>query len=337
MKKLTILHIEDDPALAKLVRMALESMGFRGNILHAPLVAAAITLLTEMERREEALDLILVDMELPDGNGLDIVRRMKESTVWHRTPVIVLSGETGMGLINEAYALGANCYLPKFSRKGVLGSIQALYHCWIEGALLPRPAFANRIHEALAKGIQLRARTAQFYLGLARACAAGPEQEGFWLERALIEGNTSNLLAFFQGQLSDEEVPAGMVERLAAMQIEVEKALTSAEVFLMMTSSPTPMENCRHVLDLMEAWDEEVIADIFGALFPKNPAVTIALKARAVCQLRELANHVLRQTQEPDLHRRAKAQLAFADRLAAAVCSTESKAPGGAATHPARR
>jgi hypothetical protein len=184
--------------------------------------------------------------------------------------------------------------------------------------------------------MNLRARTAQFYFGLARGCD-DHEEERFWLERALLEGNLSNLLAFFQGQLSDSELPAGMVERVTAMQIEVEKAMTSAEAFLTTHPFQESTEICRQVLDLVEAWDEEVFADIFGAFFPKSPAVTMALKTRAVCQLRELANHVLRQTQEPGLCRRAEALLAFADRLAAAGRSTESMAPGGAATHPAGR
>jgi hypothetical protein len=181
-------------------------------------------------------------------------------------------------LINEAYTLGANCYLPKFPRsKSVLGSIQALYQCWIEGALLPQPSFVDQSRDVLAKGVNLRARTAQFYLELARACAADPEEEGFWFGRALVEGNLSNALAFFEGQISDPDLPPGMADRVASMQLNVEKTLNAAEDFLTMRPSPAPEEICRWVLDLVEAWDEEVFAEIFGALCTKSPAVTTGL------------------------------------------------------------
>ncbi|HEY7745483.1 MAG TPA: response regulator, partial [Desulfuromonadales bacterium] len=281
------------------------------------LVAEAVALLTERELEKAPLDLILVDMQLPDGTGLEVLRQVKASPAWHMTPVIVLSGETAPGIINEAYALGANCYLPKMARgKGAIEAIRALYQCWIEEALLPQISFADQVQEALARAVRLRARTAQFYLGLARACTADPDQEAFWLERALVEGNMSNLLAFFQGQISDRDVRPGMAERFVGMQLKVEKALNAAEALLSMRSSPAPEEIFRLVLDLAGVLDEEVFAEAFGALLPKSPAVTMALKARAVGQLRELAGHVLKRSQDPELCRRAEELLAFAGRLA---------------------
>jgi CheY-like chemotaxis protein len=306
----TILHVEDDPALAHLVRVVFESLGFRGKILRASLVAEAVALLSERAGKKAPLDLILVDMQLPDGTGLEVLRQVKASPVWHMTPVIVLSGETAPGLINEAYALGANCYLPKMSRgKGAIESIRALYQCWIEEALLPQVSFADRVQEALARAVRLRARTAQFYLGLARTCTADPEQEVFWLDRALVEGNMSNLLAFFQGQISDRDVPPGTTDRFAEMQLKVEMALNTAEEHLTKRPSPAP-------------------AEIFGALFPKSPAVTMSLKGRAVGQLRELASYVLKRSQEPELCRRAEALLVFAGRLATLGSTTACREPG---------
>jgi hypothetical protein len=232
--------------------------------------------------------------------------------------VIVLSGESAPGTVDEAYALGASCYLPKDSAtKGGIGSIQALYRCWIEEALLPRAASTDRAQEAVARAVRLRARTAQFYLGLARAFPADHEQQAFWLERALVEGNLSNLLVFFLGQIGERDLPPGTAERVAAMQHRVEGALSKAETLLVRHPSPAPAEVCRWVLDLAAALDEEVFAEAFGSLFPKNPAVSTALKARAVGQLRELAGHVLERSQEPEPRRRAEALLAAAGRLAA--------------------
>jgi hypothetical protein len=48
---------------------------------------------------------------------------------------------------------------------------------------------------------------------------------------------------------------------------------------------------------------------------PKNPTVTMVLRAQAAGQLRELAGHILHHSQEPKLRQRAEALLAFAGRL----------------------
>ncbi len=107
--KITILHVEDDPSLAKLVRVAFQSLGFHGNMLTADRVENALALLAERARHHQPVDLILSDMQLPDGTGLDVVREVRADPYWHLTPVLVLSGEIAPGVVNEAYALGANC------------------------------------------------------------------------------------------------------------------------------------------------------------------------------------------------------------------------------------
>jgi CheY-like chemotaxis protein len=299
-----------------------------GNILLADKVAEALSLLREREHRKAPLDLILVDMHLPDGNGLDVLRHVKANPVWEKTPVIILSSETAPGIINEAYALGANCYLSKVSKpEGVFGSIQALYQCWIEGALLPQVSFEDKIEKILARGVHLRSRTAHFYLQLARSFSTDSEQEAFWLERAMTEGNMSNLLMFFQGQISDRDILSGLAKRTADMQVKVEKALNDVEASLKAQPCPAPKDICQWVVELLEAWDEEVFAEAFGNLFPRNPAVTTALKARAVGQLKELGGFLLKQSQEADSRRKADALLSFADRLETMLKPTDGTNP----------
>jgi len=312
----TILHVEDNPMLAEMVRIVFEGLGFGGTIVRASLVAEAFALLAERECRQTPLDLILLDMQLPDGTGLDVLRQVKASSIWARTPVIMLSGETAPGIVSEAYALGANCYLPKQSvTADGLASIQALYQCWVQEALLPQSSFPARIQGVLTKAVRLRARIAQFYLGLAQTTAANSEEENFWLERALIEGNMSNLLAFFQGNIDEDDLAPDVVERIAGMQFQTERALTAAEKCLM--ERPSPGVTYRLVLDLAGALDEEVFAETFGALLLKNQKITVALKSRAISQLQALADHVLKRTAQPELRDRANALLTMADRLTA--------------------
>ena len=221
------------------------------------------------------IDLILVDMQLPDGSGLDVIREVKSDPAWQMTPVIALSGETATDMIDGAYALGANCYLPKFPKsKSPFELLRSLYECWLKDAFLPRAPFRDRLQNALFTAVRLRARYADFYTQLAGAFGDEPEEMEFWLDRALNEGNLSNLLAFFQSRVSENDVSGETTERLADMQVRVRKALTAAEGHLRSKPAPSPAEVCRWVLDFTDALDEELIAEVLARLFPKGPAAS---------------------------------------------------------------
>jgi CheY-like chemotaxis protein len=331
---LTILHVEDDPMLVKLVQTAFEGFGFRGRMISAGGVNEALDLLDRCARNNEPVNLILVDMRLPDGTGLDVIRELKSDPLWQRTPVIVLSSETASGMVNGAYALGANCYVPKIPRsKSPLDLLRSLYEYWLKDTLLPRAHSRDRLQIALARAIRLRARTSDFFLGLARAYDGEPEEMGFWLDRSLNAGNLSNLLAFFRNLLSEKDVPADMIGRIGDMQFRVRKALTAAEGHLRGKPAPSPEEACRWVLDLMGALDEELTAEFIGRLFPKGPAATTALKACAASQVKDLATHILEKTDEAELRQRARSLLTWAERLAAETedANTSSAEPADTA------
>jgi CheY-like chemotaxis protein len=314
--QITILHVEDDPTLAKLVRVAFESFGFHGTMLAADGVGSALALLGERARNRQPIDLILSDMQLPDGTGLDVVREVRADPLWHLTPILVLSGEIAPGVVNEAYALGANCYVPK-SAKPIMQSLRALFECWVKSALLPRAHAGDRVNVCLSRAINLRARTSEFYLRLADIVAANPGEMHFWLERSLSEGNLSNLLALFRHKIGEKDFPAGTIERLTEMQGEVEKTLRGAEKRLKV-AAPDTRQIYYWALDLVESVDEEIFAECLGYLFPKSPAATMALKERAAAHYKELASHILERAQEPKLRLRAEALRDRAGRIAAA-------------------
>ena len=317
-KELTILHVEDDPTLNKLVQMVFTNLGFHGTIILAERVKEALAVLEERERKREPVDLIITDMRLPDGTGLDVIREVKSNPAWRMTPALVLSSEVSPGMINAAYALGANCYLSKIPRtKNFLETLRALYAGWLESTILPQVSYRDRMHDVLSRSVQLRARTAEFYMRLARLFDGKPDM-GFWLDRSLTEGNLSNLLAFFLPVLSERDASPETIDRIASMQLLVKHALETAEERLQRTAAPRPDEVCRWVLDLMGALDEEVVAEVIGCLFPKGPEATAALKARAAIQLKELASHILERTKEPELCRKAGRLLDWAGQIALA-------------------
>ena len=302
----TIMHVEDDPALAELVKIGLMSFGFTGVIIPAGRVNKALEILDEREQSGAPVNLILVDMQLPDGTGLDVIREVRANPSWRLTPIVVLSNEVAPGTINGAYALGANCYLPKVNGNMSLGSLKSLYQCWLERALLPKHAGRNRLQDAMARAITLRTRTAEFYFRIARMFEQNPEEMRFWLDQALNEGNLSNLMAFFQNRVEERDMTAECIDQLADMQGQIRKALAAAEVRLNATPSPPPSVIYDWVLNIIDALEEEVINEALGCLFPRGPAATLALKARASAQLQRIASHVLERTDEPRLCQRAE-------------------------------
>lgn len=58
-------------------------------------------------------DLVLLDLNLPRRNGLEVLRWMKEDPVVDAIPVFIFSASTERRDVQEAYRLGANAYLTK--------------------------------------------------------------------------------------------------------------------------------------------------------------------------------------------------------------------------------
>lgn len=99
---LQVLVVEDTPAVAELVRRALVADGMQ--VEHAPTLRAARRRLSK-----GALDVVVLDVELPDGSGIDLLRDPRFGTV---APVVVLSSRqseddrlTGLGAGAEDYVV----------------------------------------------------------------------------------------------------------------------------------------------------------------------------------------------------------------------------------------
>ncbi|HEX7600078.1 MAG TPA: response regulator [Polyangiaceae bacterium] len=98
-----VLVVEDEPQMRRFLRASLTPHGFR--LLEAKTAAEALTLATA-----HVPELILLDLGLPDADGLEVVRALRE---WSRTPVIVLSARDREGDKVLALDAGADDYLTK--------------------------------------------------------------------------------------------------------------------------------------------------------------------------------------------------------------------------------
>jgi two-component system KDP operon response regulator KdpE len=141
-----ILVVEDDAAIREVLGALLQSEHFR-------FVEAATAERGEIEARTHKPDLLIVDLGLPDGDGISLIRRVR---TWSPVPIIVLSARTMEEQKIAALDAGADDYVTKpFSAPELLARVRAG---------LRRNVKAGEVIHALQFGdvrIDLARRTAQ--------------------------------------------------------------------------------------------------------------------------------------------------------------------------------
>lgn len=101
-----ILIIDDDPTQTDILSHLLSRQGYR--------VSTALT--CEEGNRKAALDrldLILLDISLPDGSGLDLCSEFTDSASTADVPVILVSGHDESGIVRRARAAGCQYFVHK--------------------------------------------------------------------------------------------------------------------------------------------------------------------------------------------------------------------------------
>jgi CheY-like chemotaxis protein len=117
-----VLMIEDDPTIAEMYRLQLEHDGYK--------VSIATTAEVGMETMsEQAPDLVLLDLLLPDRSGFEMLASLNERLPNH-PPVVILSNYGEPSMIDRGRSLGAIEYLVKsrVTPSEISGQIPA----WIE-------------------------------------------------------------------------------------------------------------------------------------------------------------------------------------------------------------
>lgn len=113
----TIIMIEDDEGHARLIERNIRRSGVNNEIVTFNNGTAALNYLlgddgSGFGHRGRAL-LILLDLNLPDMTGTDILRQLKESRHLKCTPVVVLTTTDDSREIKRCYELGCSVYVTK--------------------------------------------------------------------------------------------------------------------------------------------------------------------------------------------------------------------------------
>ncbi|CAN5732020.1 response regulator transcription factor [soil metagenome] len=113
-----ILLVEDDPATSKSIEMMLQNASL--NVYATDLGEEGIDLAKLYD-----YDLILLDLNLPDMNGHDVLRHLRVAKV--ETPILILSGADDTESKLKGFGFGADDYMTKpFNRQELIARIHAI-------------------------------------------------------------------------------------------------------------------------------------------------------------------------------------------------------------------
>jgi two-component system KDP operon response regulator KdpE len=126
-----ILVVDDEPQIRRFLRLGLEGHGY--GVLEAATGEAALRAAVAAQP-----DLVVLDLGLPDREGFEVLRALRE---WSRVPVFILSVRNREGEKVRAFELGADDYVVKpFGMPELLARIKAALRRRIEGEA-PEPVF----------------------------------------------------------------------------------------------------------------------------------------------------------------------------------------------------
>ncbi len=102
----TILYIEDNCDNRLLVRRVLEAEGYR--VIEAEDGLAGMDFV-----QSETPDLVLMDINLPELDGYEVTKRLKQSPAMAEVPVIAMTANVMKGDREKTFAAGCDGYIPK--------------------------------------------------------------------------------------------------------------------------------------------------------------------------------------------------------------------------------
>ena len=104
--KSTIMVVDDDPHMVTLLRARLEQREFNVMCAYSGLQALA-------DLKKQKPDLILLDIMMPEMDGLEVLKRLKAAPETLSIPVILLTALDQLKDISKGYEIGADHYITK--------------------------------------------------------------------------------------------------------------------------------------------------------------------------------------------------------------------------------
>ena len=116
-EELVILLAEDDEGHAYLIQQNLQEAGVVNRIVHVPNGQAALDYVhrrgSYADRKPDGPLLVLLDINMPLADGIEVLRQLKADPRTDQLPVIMLTTTDDPREVQRCYELGCSCYVTK--------------------------------------------------------------------------------------------------------------------------------------------------------------------------------------------------------------------------------
>lgn len=107
--KLRVLAVDDEPSILELLKTALTSLGS----FEVAIAASGDAALKLIDRQQHPFDCLLLDIQMPQMNGIDLCKEVRRNPDYRDTPIIMVTAMSDKKYVDQAFAAGATDYVTK--------------------------------------------------------------------------------------------------------------------------------------------------------------------------------------------------------------------------------
>ena len=110
MKSLSILLVDDDEIERMKFKKVCSDNSFICSIIEAENGSKALSLLQDVKN---SFNIIILDLHMPTMNGLELLKKIKSSSIYKSIPIIIMSNSEDNNELKQCYELGVSGYFTK--------------------------------------------------------------------------------------------------------------------------------------------------------------------------------------------------------------------------------
>lgn len=138
-----ILVVDDHEPTARLIRMAFDDVDASATIHLVPDGEGCLAIVRGESDESFDPDFVLLDLGLPDIDGIDVLESIRNDPDACHIPIVVLSGQSDEDTVHRCYKKGVNAFMPKPDDLDEYFRLaQLIVAYWGSGAKLPSPETA---------------------------------------------------------------------------------------------------------------------------------------------------------------------------------------------------
>ena len=202
----TVAVVDDHRTFAELLALALDGHWEFRFVDHATTAAQARTMIGR-----HAPDIVLMDVELPDGDGIELTRELRESAP--QTRIVVLTSHNSLSLASRAVAAGAAAF---YTKDGSLADLLQVLRTLDDGPVTitaPRTGRAARTPDDLVP-VDLAARELEVLSLMAQGCGVDAMARRMGITRHTCRGYVKSMYLKLGVHSQLEALVAGLARGL---------------------------------------------------------------------------------------------------------------------------